>query len=93
MKTIKLVFYLSTLCCVELIASQRNFTLINKLEHSNEEFSSDQNKGNVCRKNLPFIWCIPSYYNNEVEPWQYRDITNTSLPWMYHIYFFINPYV
>ena len=34
----------------------------------------------VCKKNAPFIWCLPPDYNKNIEPWMHDTLTNFTLP-------------
>ena len=43
----------------------------------------------TCEKDISYSWCIPSNYDNNIEPWKYRANTNTTLPWNYHFEFSI----
>ena len=37
----------------------------------------------TCKENLKFAMCLPLDYDNQVEPWKYRHLTNLTLPWYY----------
>ena len=41
----------------------------------------------ICEEDKQYSWCIPSNYDENVEPWKYRDKTNSTLPWIYHFKF------
>ena len=41
----------------------------------------------TCKENKPSAWCLPFDYDKKVEPWKYRHITNSSMPWNYHFDF------
>ena len=41
----------------------------------------------VCKENEFPAWCIPKHFNTEIEPWKFRGLTNSSLPWKYHFTF------
>ena len=43
----------------------------------------------ICKKESSSTWCIPFDYDKDVEPWKYRSLTNTTLPWYYHFHFHI----
>ena len=47
-------------------------------EHSN---------AHICNKNKKMPWCIPDDYQKYVEPWNYHEATNLSLPWKYEFTF------
>ena len=83
------------LLCVSFqrIAATNNTTLANNSTNSTEtkqeDTSYEHKKGKRCIKNLPYVWCIPSSYNKETEPWNHRQLTNSSLPWELNMSFFI----
>ena len=76
-----------------VLATKDNETSINNdttmINNSQENASYEHKKGKRCIKNLPFIWCIPSSYNKETEPWNHRHLSNLSLPWNFNMSFFI----
>ena len=41
----------------------------------------------ICEEDKLYSWCIPSYYDENVEPWKYPDKTNSTLPWIYNFRF------
>lgn len=41
----------------------------------------------ICEEDKLYSWCIPSNYDENVEPWKYRDKTNSTLPWIYNFRF------
>lgn len=55
------------------------------------EFQQSQNYQNShkCSNEKIMSWCIPDEYDREIEPWKYRTLTNSSLPWNYHFKFHI----
>ena len=59
----------------------------NKLLSSQDNPSSRPQEDIVCTKNLPYVWCLPNNYKRDIAPWEYRRLTNTSLPWNYHFDF------
>ena len=36
-----------------------------------------------CEKDNDFAWCLPKGYQKELAPWNYRELTNSNLPWFY----------
>ena len=45
---------------------------------------------NICTQNQPYLWCLTRNYKKEDEPWKYRHLTDSSLPWNYDFQFYIN---
>ena len=43
----------------------------------------------TCKQDKPSVWCLPVDYDKKIEPWNYRHISNTSLPWYYYFDFYI----
>lgn len=66
--------------------------MINKLPLSQNNPSSRKENNNICTENQPYIWCLPIDYKRDAAPWEYRHLTNTSLPWNYHFEFFITDF-
>ena len=65
--------------------------LISKVLCNNQLFSLPTNaqmeniNDHICGKNKETAWCVPSDYSKNIEPWQYRHITNLTLPWYYYL--------
>ena len=36
-----------------------------------------------CEKDTDFAWCLLKGYNKEIAPWNFREPTNSNLPWFY----------
>ena len=51
------------------------------------KYTNDKPNEEACVENKSFVWCIPKGYSSRKEAWRYRNITNTSLPWIYHFKF------
>ena len=70
--------------------SNIDFELNKKLRPLNE-FQQSQNYQNShkCSNDKIMSWCIPDEYDREIEPWKYRTLTNSTLPWNYHFKFHI----
>ena len=60
---------------------------VTKNSTDNSLFSAPN--GNVCKEKQPYVWCIPLDYKREVAPWEYRDLTNSAMPWNYYFDFYI----
>lgn len=81
-----MAFKLKTLCLIIIIriiyvrAENNNYQKLTKS-------TNDKPNEETCVENKPFVWCIPKVYSNRKEPWRYRNITNSSLPWIYHFKF------
>ena len=73
------------------IGSTENISCLNNKKFHNEVLSKDDEyysaRNIICDGNKSRSWCIPYDYNNEVEPWKYRELTNYSLPWKYEYTF------
>ena len=41
----------------------------------------------ICNDEESTAWCIPQDYNSGYEPWKYRHLSNSSLPFTYHYIF------
>ena len=55
-----------------------------------ESFKPNKQKRSIPeRNNSTFIWQLPKNYDANLPPWEYRNITNTPLPWNYHYVFSI----
>ena len=54
-----------------------------------EQLFCNPNKQLPFHKFPPMSWCVPSDYNNGIQPWQYGNKGNLSLPWMYDMTFSI----
>ena len=37
----------------------------------------------ACKEGHPSAFCIPQTYNRDIGPWEYRHLTNMSLPWLF----------
>ena len=56
---------------------------------SQQNENSCTNNDHTCKANHSFIWCLPSDYNQEDDPFRYSYLTNKSLPWSYDFKFII----
>ena len=65
-------------------------SMINKSVYSQEIPSFRPQNSISCIENQPYVWCLPLNYKRENAPWEYRYLTNTSIPWNYEFYFYIN---
>jgi len=55
-----------------------------------ESFGSNMQKRSISERNSSiFTWQLPRNYEASIPPWEYRNITDTSLPWKYHYVFSI----
>jgi hypothetical protein len=64
-----------------------NALLQNSKLHNKNNRIDDLDTSYKCRENKSSPWCISTDYNKEHEPWEYRYLTNTSLPWKYYFNF------
>ena len=77
MLMVLLIFYLTS--CLKIISAT---------EELNNATSSTKEVGSfMCQEDKSAAWCIPSDYVNGDEPWKYRHLSNSSLPFTYHYIF------
>ena len=74
------------LLCISVNAIQDTVTLDNKINLLLESMNESHNSY-TCKRNKSAAWCIPLDFHRTDEPWKYRHITNTSMPWKYHFTF------
>ena len=43
----------------------------------------------ACKEGHPSAFCIPQTYNRDIGPWEYRHLTNSSLPWLFTMEFYM----
>ena len=43
----------------------------------------------ACKEGHPSAFCIPPEYNRDIGPWEYRHLTNMSLPWLFTMEFYM----
>ena len=43
----------------------------------------------ACKEGYPSAFCIPPEYNRDIGPWEYRHLTNMSLPWLFTMEFYM----
>ena len=80
-----------------LIACQSEFVYqiegdVNLGNQNNEPLKKQQyfeQQDHTCRENTSYVWCIPSHYNVEEDPFRYTSLTNITLPWSYDFKFII----
>ena len=60
-----------------------------KREDTFDKVLEDKHQDHTCKDNISFVWCIPSNYNVEEDPFRYTSLTNNSLPWSYDFKFII----
>ena len=65
-------------------------SLINKTAYVQDIPSLPLQNSNICTQNQPYLWCLTRNYKKEDEPWKYRHLTESSLPWNYDFQFYIN---
>ena len=65
-------------------------SMTNKSVYSPEIPSARPQHSITCSKNQPYRWCLPLDYKREEAPWEYRQLTNTPIPWNYDFQFYIN---
>ena len=73
-----------------IMAAHKSLALVNKNHHRPvDSMKSHLNDPTLCQKGMPSTICVPADYNKEVGPWEYRHLTNTSMPWIFIINFYI----
>ena len=85
-KIIRVILFSNILWFSYLKAQQKKYALdnnINQLHDSVDELREIH----LCKENKFSAWCIPKNFNTEIEPWKFRGLTNSSLPWKYHFTF------
>ena len=45
------------------------------------------NQNNTCIENQTAAWCLPQDYDQEKEPWKFRNVINMSMPWFYYLHY------
>ena len=63
-----------------------------EVKQNNEPLDKKQyfeHQDHTCRENTSYVWCIPSNYNVEEDPFRYTSLTNITLPWSYDFKFII----
>ena len=60
---------------------------ISKYDNYDMVITKDGPPPPLCKKNQPFVWCLPPDYNKNVQPWKYRSLTNSTMPWNYDFSF------
>ena len=65
-------------------------SMINKTAYVQDIPSPPLQNSNICSQNQPYLWCLTRNYKKEDEPWKYRHLTDSSLPWNYDFQFYIN---
>ena len=87
---LQIYFYLFSFTLKIGETSNVGFDLDKKTEPFNE-FQKSRNFQNShkCSNDEVMSWCIPDEYDKEIEPWKYRLLTNSTLPWNYHFKFHI----
>ena len=74
---------------LQIIASEINVLQNNNVAKKLKQFSPNLDSNQICSTKNLYVWCIPFDYNKDIEPWKYRAMTNSTLPWYYEFYFHI----
>jgi len=74
---------------VLLLEIKCDTTVRQKHENTFDKVLDDHHQDHTCKENISFVWCIPSNYNVEEDPFRYTSLTNKSLPWSYDFKFII----
>ena len=54
---------------------------------SNQESIGLFQNSHQCSNDKIIAWCIPAEYDQEIEPWKFKGLTNSSFPWDYDFTF------
>ena len=68
--------------------------LVNSVENNKphpmlQKITSSSNTHSTCKKDQDFAWCMPLNYIKENGPWEYRHLSNLTLPWYFFLVFYI----
>ena len=75
---------LSIICCIRCVRGSQKPDLLNNIESSVSEEVIDSY---ICKANQS--WCIPTDYHKGEEPWKFRQLSNSDLPFNYEFFFYI----
>ena len=87
--------YLCILTCFILVQCQKSLTMKygirSNIEQNfeNDMFKSNLRKRSTSENDLSSAWYLPSDYDPDLEPWNFRQLTNSSMPWNYHFIYSI----
>lgn len=73
-------------CCISGNTNINNIAVDNNVKNLHESSFAPRN-AYTCKRNKAMAWCIPADFDKEIEPWKYRHIKNTSMPWKYNFTF------
>ena len=73
-------------CCISVNTNINNIRVDNNVKNLHESSFAPRN-AHACKRNKAMAWCIPADYDKDIEPWRYRHIKNTSMPWKYSFTF------
>ena len=59
----------------------------NKPYFEHELIELNRRKRLISEDNLSYAWDLPSDYDRHSEPWNYKHLTNSTMPWNYHFVF------
>ena len=59
----------------------------NKYYNAHDAVRTNLKQSITCKKDEAIAWCLPQDYNEHIEPWKYRHMTKTTLPWNYFFRF------
>ena len=82
---LRFLFCPANITCISAIGGQTDNKSVNVQRRAQSNFRHD----NTCKPNSTFAWCLPSEYDKKVEPWRYRHMTNSTMPWHYYFNFFV----
>ena len=82
---------LQLILVVQILLSDEVYCDLTFRHNVKTPFKSDLNEGqdHKCKENSTYVWCTPSNYNAEDDPFRYTSLTNIPLPWSYDFKFII----
>ena len=69
--------------CLTSINVSKAAVITSENNNEGDSFASNTKQSFTCDESKKFAWCIPPDYDKYIGPWEYRHLTNSSLPWYY----------
>ena len=85
-KILSILISMCTPCCISGNTNLDNIAVDNNIRDIHESSFAPRN-AYACKRNKAMPWCISADFDKEIEPWNYRHITNTPMPWKYNFTF------
>ena len=88
MELVKLLIVIVYAFPVNIYSLQCTASVINKSIYPQQDKLCSNAQNDVeCNENRPHVWCLHLGYRKEIQPWEYKHLSTSSLPWNYHLYF------